>query len=142
MDTPKNPAREHFEARARNLVDCATVESVGTEEWPELRLVPLNENSISVELWDLGDGTCTLDFATAYAAHELETADPDDVDYFLDAAIEGRVRTLTGRGRWSVQIDRGNGYETMDTHYELTALFPLPGWRRRADVIHYEPYRS
>lgn len=137
----KNPAREHFEDRARQLVDCATLRLSGSDSWPTLELVPTNQQSLAVELTDLGDGTCTVDFVTEYATHEFETSDPNAVDDFLDAAVEGRVRTLAGPGRGSIQVDHGTGYETMDTHYALLALFPLPGWRRRAAIRQYEPYR-
>jgi hypothetical protein len=142
MELPKNPVREHFEARARDLADCATVRVSGSDEWPVLTLVPANRRSLSVELADLGDGTCTVDFVTEYATHEFEISDPSEVDYFLDAAIDGRVQTVSGPGRGSVQVDEGNGYKTTDTVYALTALFPLPGWRRRGDLRQYEPYRS
>jgi hypothetical protein len=138
----RNRAREHFENRADKLADCAVIHVAGTESWPVLKLVPTNPASLGVDLTDLGDGTCGLDFDTEYATQEFETSDPADVDYFLNAAIEGRVRILTGPGRGSIQIDHGNGYQTMDTHYSSLPLFPRFGWRRRAAIRQYGPYRS
>jgi len=138
-----NPSRSHFEARARDLGDCATLQIGEDSEGQTLLLVPNNPRAIGVTLFDYGDGTSGVSFTGEETGISDEMVyDAEDVNFYVDAATAGKVRFLHGLGRRSVQVDSGEGYKTMDTEYQLWSLFPMLGWRSRAEFTQFEPYRA
>jgi len=138
-----NPSRSHFEARARDLEDCANLQIRENPEGQTLLLVPNNPRAIGVTLFDYGDGTSGVSFTDEENGISDEMIyDAKDVNFYVDAATAGKVRLLHGLGRRSVQVDSGDGYKTMDTEYQLWSLFPMFGWRSRAEVKQFEPYRA
>lgn len=138
-----NPARKHFEARACALEDCAALHIADDPTGQTLHLVPNNPRAIGVTLVDYGDGTCGVCFTGEENGISDEmTYEAREVDFYVDAAAAGKVRYLLGLGRRSVQVDTGDGYETMDTEYQPWSLFPMFGWRRRAEVTQFVSYRA
>lgn len=137
-----NPSRAHFEARACDLANCATLCTSEDATGQTLLLVPNNLRAIGVMLFDYGDGTSGVSFAGEENGISDEMIyEAQHVDFYVDAATNGKVRFLHGLGRRSVQVDSGDGYKTMDTAYESWSLFPIFGWRNRAEVTQFEPYR-
>ncbi|MCD9197798.1 hypothetical protein [Aeromicrobium wangtongii] len=138
-----NSARKRFEARAFDLEDCAVLHTAEDPTGQTLHLVPNNPRAIGITLFDYGDGTCGVCFTGEENGISDEMIyEARDVDFYVDAAVAGKVRYLHGPGRRSVQVDTGDGYETMDTEYQPWSLFPMFGWRRRAEVTQFEPYRA
>jgi hypothetical protein len=138
-----NPTRERFEARAKDLASCATLMVTDDETGQTLRLVPNNTRALGVTLLDYGDGTSGVSFSDEENGISEEMIyETHHVDFYVDDATSGKVRHLHGTGRRSIQVDSGDGYQTMDTSYEPWSLFPIPGWRKRAKVTHFEPYRN
>ena len=111
-----NPLRERFEARARDLKDCATLHVVQVMGGDEIRLVPLNPEALGVRLDDDNDGEFEIWFDLDEGGEEI--SEPKHVDFYIDAAVNGQVRRLDGPRRSSLQVDSGGGYETIDSHYE------------------------
>ena len=82
-------------------------------------------------------GTVALDDPACVPAELGEDPDKDakTVDYFVDVAIEGRVRAFhLGRGgcaeiREDDRVDRS-----------WHNAWPWPGWRRRAERVEYDAY--
>lgn len=104
-------------------------------------LVPDNPRAVGVTLFDYGDGTSGVSFTDEENGISDEIIyEAQHVDFYVDAAAAGKVRLLHGLGRRSVQVDSGDGYETMDTVYQSWWLFPIFGWRSRAQVTQFEPY--
>ncbi|KQX75364.1 hypothetical protein [Aeromicrobium sp. Root472D3] len=137
-----NPTRAHFEDRAGELQDCTSLRTVQDFTGQTLFLVPDNPRAVGVTLLDYGDGTSAVSFTGQEDGTGGEmTYEPRHVDFYIDAAVAGAVRLLDGPGRRSIQVDVGDGYETMDTSYSLWSMFPIPGWRDRADMTQFEPYR-
>lgn len=136
-----DPVRAHFEARARDLKDCATLHIVQVMGGDAIRLVPHNRDALGVRLDDDNNGEFEIWFDRDAGGGE-EISEPEQVDFYIDAAVAGHVRRLDGPGRSSLQVDSGDGYRTIDSFYGLWSLFPIPGWRKRAEVTQFAPYRS
>jgi hypothetical protein len=136
-----NSVRDHFEARADGLKDCATLHIVQVMGGDEIRLVPHNPDALGVRLHDDNDGEFEIWFDRDAGGGE-ETSEPEHADFYIDAAVTGQVRRLDGPGRSSLQVDSGDGYRTIDSQYDLSSLFPIPGWRKRAKVTQFAPYRT
>lgn len=137
-----NPVQEQFKARARELEDCATVRTTDFDDGPLHELVPDNPHAIGVSLADYGDGTCGVWFTNKTVLSEEAIYEVADVDFHIDAAVAGRVRELRGPGRASIEVDEGLGYKALDTQFESWLPIPIIGWRRRARVTQFQPYRS
>ncbi len=137
-----NPTRSHFEDRARELQDCTSLRTAGDFTGHTLFLVPDNPRAVGVTLLDFGDGTSAVSFTGEEDGISDEMIyEPRHVDFYIDAAVAGAVRLLKGLGRTSIQVDVGDGFETMDTSYSLWSMFPILGWRNRADITQFDPYR-
>lgn len=106
----------------------------------ELRLLPHNPGALGVRLDDDNNSEFEIWFDLEEGGEEI--TEPEDVDFYIDAAVDGRVRRLEGPRRSSLQVNSGDGYKTIDSHYELSALFPIPGWRKHAKVTQFAPYRT
>ena len=138
-----NSSRARLEDRAHDLEGCATLHVREDSTGQSLLLVPDNPRAIGVSLFDHGDGTSAICFTGEENGISDETTyEPQDVDFYVDAAVGGNVRYLDGLGRRSVQVDSGDGYKTVDTEYQPWSLFPIFGWRSRARVSQFEPYRA
>lgn len=124
-----NSVQEHFKARARGLEDCATVRMTYSDGGPLLELVPDNPHAIGVSLSDYGGGACGVWFTNETVSSDEMIYEAEHVDYYIDAAVAGRVRALQGPGRASIEVDEGRGYEALDTWLELWLPIPIPGWR-------------
>lgn len=142
FDQPVESLREYFERRAAALSDCAdlVVESIGSVE--VLSIEPHAEGALGVYLVPSGND----DLDQVGFSHEFDVPDefadlPASVDALLDPAVDGRVRMLIGPRRGCVQIDEGDGFTTYGTRYGVGAWYPIPGWKRRAAVETFAPYR-
>lgn len=136
--------RQHFEVRAVALEDCATlttesIEGVGDS----LTIMPHNSDSLAVYLIDFGNHQFQVGFDHDYHVPDEDAQTPDDVDAFLLPAVEGRVRMLIGPRRAQIQVLSGSEFENFGVNsHGLRSLIPAPGWRRRAQVLHFPAYRS
>lgn len=61
----------------------------------------------------------------------------------IEAVISGCVVELMSLGRSEVQVTLATGEVVTETGYGTgLGWLPIPGWRKRAKVVRYEPYRA
>jgi hypothetical protein len=134
--------RRYFESRAVALADCADLDVTSRAGFDLLKITPHNDRALGVYLIDSGSHDCVIGIAHRHDVPDEYAACEVDVDRVLDPAVAGDVRLLAGPRRWSWQLRGGDGvFRTVGTHYEERAWLPLPGWRRRATIETFEPYR-
>src|SRR5690606_10667014 len=107
-----------------------------------LALVPHDPRALGCYVMDFGSGQYQVGFSHEHDFPDEGAREPADVDAFLRPAVEGRVRMLLGRRRAVIQIGDGDEYDDLGTHYGVGAWYPIPGWRQRADVVTYAPFRQ
>lgn len=74
----------------------------------------------------------------SYTADDIELA-----RQIIEAVIHGRVVELVFLRRSEVRVELSNGQQVSQTGYGTgLGWLPIPGWRRRARTVIYEPYRS
>lgn len=136
-----DPVCDRFVQRARELDDCASfvAESDGTAE--TLRLEPHDTHALGVSLRRAVDGyTFELRFAQPSSVPLEHPTSADDVDLMVDLAVEGRVRMYLLRGKAAVtEVLQGDRYVRGG---QYGRALRLPGWRRRAHLTTFVPYRS
>lgn len=135
--------REHFEDRARELADCASlaVESDGFAE--TLRIVPHDNRALGVLLYrSLGGHDFEIRFDQPCSIPLEEPTQASDVDYLLDRAIDGRIRMYFLSSSSAVIEVLSDGEYQRDGLYGISSLMRMPGWRRRATLITFSPYRA
>ncbi|WP_375001201.1 hypothetical protein [Aeromicrobium sp. CTD01-1L150] len=104
-------------------------------------LTPRREGALGVYIGvDEGEPDALLSFDADWAW--IDDANREQVDEVLDAAIDGRVRVLFGPGRYAIQRRTTDTFEEMGVCWESPLLLPRPGWRKRARVVEYLPYRQ
>ena len=135
--------RAHFEARAAELADCSILSVDEQDGWVDLALTPHVDGAVSV----------TLVVDPAGVGEWIGFDDPADsgddwkidvgvLDHYIDAAVEGRVKAYRGPSRGVIEISTDDGPRRSYYNIGLAGLLPRPGWRRRATVIDYVPYRG
>ena len=131
--------RAHFEERAATLSDRATVDCVERDGATTIRLRPHTPKAVGVILYLHADqvGTVALDDPACGPAElgDDPIADTRAIDYFISAAVEGRATAF--------HLGRGGCIEIRDadsTSRSWHHAWPLPGWKRRAERVGYEPY--
>lgn len=102
---------------------------------------PLNPRSVDFSWIDRGDRL--LSIGRGGNRWELD----DDVDSALFAAelassvVDGRVWQVSAPARSHLVVTLSDGTQRYDTTYALwRGLLHVPGWKRRATKIVYEPY--
>jgi hypothetical protein len=109
------------------------------------RFVPTNPAALPVTWVDFGN---QLDVWAGHNGGWWEDVgrDHEAVDFVEDltrAVIAGRVVEAYGPQRSRVEVTLRDGTVRHETGYEgLRGLIPVPGWRRRAKRVQYEPYRA
>ncbi len=111
-------------------------------------LVPERAGAVGVNWVDFGDGgDLQVQVESEGGGGIFEDLPRDleglgEVEAVADAVVDGRVRELLGAGRSCVEVTEADGSVTAETAHSLwRGLLPAPGWRRRARVIDYLPYR-
>lgn len=137
--------RAHFEARAAALSDCSTLEEFDRGDGSiGLALVPNVTGAVAVEFVPYPeDGGGWIRFDDPSDPGDDYKVDVGVIDYHIDAAVAGRVKSFRGpRRRSMIEVSTDNG--PMRSHYYPvgSGLMPRPGWRHRATVIDYAPYRD
>ncbi|MCW2751978.1 MAG: hypothetical protein JWR83_3088 [Aeromicrobium sp.] len=137
--------RQRFEERASELADCAslTVESDGYAEW--VRIVPHNDRALGVLLYRSlahGDSYDEISHSHPGAIPLEQPTEASDVDYKIDLAVGGRLRVYVITPDSAVTEELRDGEYKIIGRYGLPAIFRLPGWRRRAQRLTFEPYRT
>lgn len=134
--------RAHFEARAALLADCATLDVNERDGATWMTLRPHAPEAVGVVLYLSGfgeHGTVSFD-DPASAPAELGGCSEKDlraIDFFIGAATEGQVTAYRLRSGGVVEVRTDGGVDR--TWHNV--LVPLPGWRRRAVIHEYGPYR-
>lgn len=96
-------------------------------------LTVVGQQWLQVEAGDHG-GCWELD----YTAEGIEQA-----RQLIEAVIAGQIVELILLARSEVRVTLASGQQVSQTGYGSgLGWLPLPGWRSRARVIDYEPYRS
>ena len=135
----------HFFARAADLSDCASLIDLSNDERLYYELRPVNPNSVGVAIGsERGAEWITFTDPMSVADEWRVDIEPESVDHHIDAAVEGRVRALHGPSRGIIEVHPAGGGRPVVSHYYgsgLRSLLPRPGWKRRATVVEYEPYR-
>ena len=131
-----------FEEFARALSDCARMESESTSSGTSYTLTPNNPRSVGVFLWDFGNGAYYIAFDDEMDPGDDQGVDVEAVEYYVSAAVEGRVRALHGPRRGTIEVRQPDGIVTKTHYYDVGAWLPKPGWKKRAKVLDYEPYRA
>lgn len=135
--------REYFETRAQSLSDCAALEIESIPHLGDsLRIVPHDRRALGVYFIDSGNNHYQVGFDHEHDTPDEDAREREDVDSFLTPAIEGRIRMLVGARRAVIQVREGDEFKVFGTHYGVGAWYPIPGWRRRANVVTYPPYRG
>lgn len=136
--------RAAFEARAAAMADCADLQIEHRDGYVSLTLAPRAEGAVPVLLHLTPGGE-------PFWAGFDEPVDPgiefdddasthiDDIDFLIDVAVEGRVTAYRGPGRGIVEVRTDQGVHR--SHYYRGFQLPKPGWKKRAEVIEYRPYR-
>lgn len=132
--------RTHFERRAYELSDCATMDSAEEDGATTLRLRPDEPDAVGVVLYlGPGDhGTVKLDDQAAVPTEVGGNLGEDlqAIDQVIDTAVAGRaVAFHLGRGG-CVEESAGGAVSR-----SWRNASPWPGWRRRARRVQYVPYR-
>ena len=139
--------RQRFEDRASELADCASLIIEADEYAETLRLVPHNDRALGVRLYRLlypGDGGYDAGIRHDHpGAIPLEDPiNPRDVDYMVDLAVEGLLQVyVLGKGSAVTEELRDGKYRPRG-YFGLRAMVMLPGWRRRAQLLTFAPYRT
>lgn len=133
----------HFLTRADELSDCASLVDHSDEDRVCYELRPNNPNAVGVEIIGSGRQADWINFTDPMSAPDDWRVDTESVDWHIDAAVEGRVRAFHGPSRGIVEVLPSGGGPATRSHYGsgLRSLIPRPGWKRRAKVIEYDPYR-
>lgn len=135
----------HFLARAADLSDCAALIDMSDDERIYLELRPNNPSSVGVAIGsEAGAEWVTFTDPMSVTDEWRVNIEPESVDHHIDAAVEGRVRALHGPSRGIIEVRRASGGRPIVSHHYgsgLRNLIPRPGWKRRATIINYEPYR-
>ena len=129
------------ERLALELTDCARLDFREGDGFAEYSLIPHNSRAVGLWLaYDRRSEEYELCFDD-WAAYADEGRDADDVRDAVDAAVRGRVRALQEPGRRRLEVTNAVGEVFDCTGYAVWAFWPAPGWRRRATVTEYDPYR-
>lgn len=137
-----SPLSEYFEQRAAELADCADLERREDAAAVSLTIVPRITNALGVYLTDFR-GQYVIGFDHPFHIPDEDADTPEAIDALLDPAVEGRVRMVIGPSRAQTLVCEGERYESWGFYGEgLRSLVPLPGWRRRAELVDFLPYRS
>jgi hypothetical protein len=137
---------ESFEAYVRTLVgESATIERSSFSEGRVVILwvTPLNPSArrlavvgqqwLQIEAGEYGE--C---WELAYTAEDVQLARA-----IVQAVIAGRVVELLSLRRSEVQVTLATGEVVTETGYDTgLGWLPIPGWRKRAKVVRYEPCRA
>lgn len=116
-------------------LEICTLEGVGDQ----VRIIPNNSASIPVYLLDFGDGAFQIGLPYGdFDVRNEDVKDVADVDEYLKPAIEGKVRMLIGPRRAVIQfIEQGQYTDLGGNGLGISALLPLPGWRKRARKVEF-----
>lgn len=74
---------------------------------------------------------------------ELDYTDEDieRARAIIEAVISGRVIELISLRRSEVRVTLATGEQVTETGYDTgLGWLPIPGWRKRAKAVSYEPY--
>ena len=134
--------RQYFESRAESLTDCASLVVTPGREVCVLRITPHRSDSLGIYLLDFGNNQFQLGFDHEHDIPFEDASAADDLDSYLEPAVEGRVRMLVGPRRAVIQVRERDDFASFGTHYSIGAFYPIPGWRRRANVVDFAPYRT
>ncbi len=71
---------------------------------------------------------------------------PEDIERaraIIEAVISGRVVELISLRRSEVRVTLATGEQVTETGYDTgLGWLPIPGWRKRAKAVSYEPYQA
>jgi hypothetical protein len=136
--------RAHFEARAATMADCADLGIEHRYGYVSLTLAPRAEGAVPVLLHLTPEGDPFWAGFDEPVDRGIEFDDDaathiDDIDFLIDLAVEGRVTAYRGpdRGIMEVRADQG----VHRSHYYRGFRLPRLGWKKRAEVVEYRPYR-
>jgi hypothetical protein len=136
--------RAHFEARAAAVAGCADLEIEDRDGYVSLVLRPRAEGAVPVVLHLSHEGD------PLWAGFD-EPVDPgiefdddasthiEDIDFLIDLAEEGRVTAYRGPDRGIIEVRTDHGVHR--SHYYQGIQLPRFGWKKRAQVVEYQPYR-
>lgn len=132
---------ERFVDRASRLRDCADLTKETRGGLDLIELTPRDAKALGLYvLLDTDGGAVQLGSISDWDLRD-EAPTVASVDLYIDAAVEGRFRVLTGPRRYEVQIQQGTRATCTTTVFDGIGL-PRPRWRSRSQVITYAPYRS
>lgn len=140
--------RALMERYAAELHGRAQLHVVTDEEAERFDLAPHNEHaaSVTVEHFPTVNGSeISIGFVAGALSPVRSTPDWPGwiswIDEAIAAAVAGRVVVREGPDRRQIDIEMPDGqtYSPTEADFPLGCL-PLPGWRRRARVVRFEPY--
>ncbi len=74
-------------------------------------------------------------------SEEWEVGTLEDLEALVRAVAAGDVQARFGPGRQMVEVHLADGTVDGSTGYDFpVGCLPLPGWRRRAEVVRFEAY--
>lgn len=137
---------DSLEAYVRSLVgESATIERSSFSEGQVaiLWVTPLNSSARSLAV--IGHQWLQVEAGESGGCWELDYT-AENVEFarsIIEAVISGRVVELMSLGRSEVQVTLATGEVVTETGYGTgLGWLPIPGWRKRAKVVRYEPYRA
>ena len=136
-----HPLFAHFMKRADEVRDVATLEWDVVPGFVLLR--PHRDGALGVHVeHHPGDPDELLVNFDAPWAWVDDVEDEHTLDEILGTAIEGRLRVLHGPGRRALEHRSGAVWTSITTSYDALVPLPRPGWRTRARVVDFLPYRA